>query len=90
MAKKSDFYQRMLEAKKFKKQRLEQEQLAAEFEAHPERFNQPQPIIVKSDAELKMDAAFSQLQAKLGTQRDLHREALEKVFNEMAKKAEGL
>lgn len=65
-----NFYQRMQDAKKRKKQRLEQEQLEAEFLTTPESFNIPNlpPIIVKTESEQKLDAAFSQLQAKLHAQ----------------------
>lgn len=58
------FYQRMLEAKARKQKQLEQERLAAEFQVHPERFQEPS---VKPDNEVKMDQAFHQLQIKLGT-----------------------
>lgn len=56
----------MMEAKRQKKTALEQAQLRAEFEAHPERYKaELPPVIVKTDAELKMDAAFQLLKAKL-------------------------
>lgn len=94
MAKKKDntgFYEKMMDAKKRKKEALERKQLEAEFEAHPERFNSPQPIIVKPDNELLMDAAFAQLQAKLkASQPPTQQEKIEQAFNDIARKAQGL
>ena len=60
----SDFYKRMLEAKERKKKHLEQARLAAEFQVYPERFIAP---VVKSEAEVKLDKAFAQIQIRLGT-----------------------
>jgi arsenate reductase-like glutaredoxin family protein len=58
---KPNFYERMQEAKRRKQQRIEQEQLMAEFMAHPDTFNQ-RPI---TEEDMKMDAAFQQLSQKL-------------------------
>lgn len=60
----------MMEAKKRKKLALEAKQLHDQFEAHPERLNSLQPIIVKSDSEVKLDQALDQLRAKLQAQTD--------------------
>ena len=65
---KPDFYKKMLEAKKRKKEALERIQLHAEFIAHPERYTDPltqQPIVVKSEIEQNLDRAFMALQTKL-------------------------
>lgn len=64
---KGDMYNRMQEAKANKKLALEQQQLHAEFEANPLAYLGPPPII-KTEAEQKLDAAFSQLKEKLNSQ----------------------
>lgn len=86
----NEFYKRMMAAKKRKKEALEQAQLRAEFEAHPERFNSPQPIIVKTDAEVMLDQAFAELQQKLRRENPTPKDRLEQAFNDLERKAEGL
>lgn len=61
---KADFYKSMQDAKALKRKKLEQERLAAEFQVHPERFEEPYQ---KAEHEVKLDQAFTQLQIKLGT-----------------------
>ena len=75
-----DFYKRMLEFKRLKKLELERKQLHDQFGDLPP----PPNIVVKTEAEQKMDAAFEQLRAKLmpkpdTTKQDKLREAIDKI-----------
>ena len=85
-----DFYKRMLEAKALKKKRLEQEQLLAEFQVHPERFND-QPIIRKTVSEEKLDNAFSELKEKLYNEHPLTQsERIQQEMQRIQQKMQGL
>lgn len=86
MAKDSAFYERMLEAKKLKKIKLEQEQLLAEFSVYPERFTIP----IKTEAEQKLDAAFEQVKLKLHAANPTQHAKLEQAFMEIERKAQGM
>ena len=78
----------MLEAKKAKKQKLEQEQLAAEFQVYPERFTQP--VVMKTEAEQKMDTAFSLLKYRLHQDNPTPQDKLRDALDNLRLKAEGL
>jgi hypothetical protein len=80
-----DFYAKMQEAKRRKKLKLEQEQLAAEFKTHPERFVDPH---VKSEMEQKIDQAFMEIRIKLGTVKPVDK--IQKAFDNITKNSEGL
>lgn len=89
MAKKdSDFYKRMLEAKKLKKQKIEQEQLQAEFQIYPERFLPP--IVIKSSSDIKMDKAFEDLKQKLVQERQSKESSLDKAIRHIEEKQQGI
>lgn len=81
MKKDVDFYKRMQEAKRLKKLRLEQQQLAAEFQVYPERFLEP--IIVKPENEIKMDEAFQQLKDKLHKEHPTPQDKLSEVIQKL-------
>lgn len=82
----SEFYTRMLEAKKRKQEALEQHQLRAEFGEHP----LPPTIVVKAANEVKLDQAFSLLQAKLRALNPTPADRLADAFNDLERKAQGL
>lgn len=89
----SDFYKRMLEAKARKKAALEQKRLRDEFITNPDRFIDPltqQPVVIKTEAEQKMDAAFVELQAKLRAEHPTPQDKLQQAFTDIARKATGL
>lgn len=81
-----EFYKRMLEAKAAKKKRLEQEQLAAEFQVHPERF---QPAVMKPENEIKMDKAFSELRDKIRAE-SVRESPMDRAIRHLEEKSKGL
>lgn len=89
MAKKQDpdFYKKMQEAKRRKKKALEQKRIHDEFGDIP----LPPQIVIKSEAEQRLDAAFNELKQKLNANRPLtDKERIEKAFNDIEHKAQGL
>ena len=87
-AKDDDWYKRMMEAKRLKKLALEQKQLHAEFEAHPELY--AQPVIIKTEAEQRLDIAFNELKEKMHKEHPTQKDLMEQAFNDIARKAAGL
>lgn len=84
----ADFYKRMQEAKALKKKALEQAQLHAEFLSYPERF--VEPVIVKSEAEIKMDTAFLQLKEKLYRERGIQQERIQGAIRKIEEQSQGI
>lgn len=86
MKKDNDFYKRMLEAKERKKKALDQKRLHNEFGD----ISLPPQIVIKSASEQKMDAAFVELQAKLRAANPTPEDKIQKAFEDIARKAQGL
>ena len=86
MQKDPDFYKRMLEAKERKRKALEQKRLRDEFIIHESEYQTPiGPVIVKTEAEQKMDIAFQQVKDKLHkehpTKQDLIQQEIQRLQN---------
>ena len=88
MIDKSAFIARMKEAKERKKAYLEQQRLEAEFMANP-----PPPnitVVVKTDAEIKMDRAFSLLQEKLRLENQSKQDQIASAIKRITDQSQGI